>query len=142
MHISVSVLQNGQTIELRSPDGSALVHLLLAGITMAAAWGFQEDQSLELAKKYYVNEDIHSDLRRLESYPSLPASCVESSRLLLEKRNLYEREAIFPQSVIDFIAKLLLAENDEMMAQKLADLPLNDRLHEIRKIMHRNLHRH
>lgn len=138
----VPVLQNGQTIELRSPDGSALVHLLLAGITMAAAWGFQEDQSLELAKKYYVNEDIHSDLSRLESYPSLPASCVESSRLLLEKRNLYEREAIFPQSVIDFIAKLLLAENDEMMAQKLADLPLNDRLHEIRKIMHQNLHRH
>ncbi|MCJ7580413.1 MAG: glutamine synthetase, partial [Candidatus Aminicenantes bacterium] len=62
--------------------------------------------------------------------------------LLLEKRSLYERESIFPQSVIDFIAKLLLAENDEMMSQKLADLPLNDRLHEIRKIMHQNLHRH
>jgi len=95
-----------------------------------------------LAKKYYADKDIHSDLSRLDTYPSLPTSCVESSRLLLEKRNLYEREAIFPPSVIDFVAKLLLAENDEMMAQKLADLPLNDRLHEIRKIMHRNLHLH
>ena len=138
----VPVLQYGQTIELRSPDGSALVHLLMAGITMAAAWGFQEDQSLELAKKYYASEDIHSDLSQLDTYPSLPTSCVESSRLLLEKRNLYERESIFPQSVIDFVVKLLQAENDEMIAQKLADLPLNDRLHEIRKIMHRNLHRH
>jgi len=138
----VSIQQSGQTIELRSPDGSALVHLLLAGITMAAAWGFQEDQSLEFAKKYYVDKDIHSDLSRLDTYPSLPTSCVESSRLLIKKRNLYERESIFPKSVIDFVAKLLAAENDEMMAQKLADLPLNDRLHEMRKIMHQNLHRH
>jgi len=27
-----------QTIELRSPDGSAIIHLLLAGITLAAEW--------------------------------------------------------------------------------------------------------
>jgi len=137
-----SMPQNGQTIELRSPDGSALVHLLLAGITMAAAWGFQDDQSLELAKKYYANKDINKDLSRLNSFLPLPTSCVESSRIILEKRNLYEREGIFPQSVIDFVAKLLLAENDERMSQKLADLPLNDRLREIRKIMHQNLHRH
>ncbi len=137
-----SVLQNGQTIELRSPDGSALIHLLLAGITMAAAWGFQGDQSLDLAKKYYADKDVHNDLKRLDTYLSLPTSCVESSRLLLKKRELYERDSIFPQSVIDFVAKLLLAENDEMISQKLADLPLNDRLHEIRKIMHQNRHRH
>ena len=109
---------------------------------MAATWGFQEEQSLELAKKYYVNKDLQSDLNGLDVFPSLPKSCVESSRLLLEKRFLYEREAIFPKSIIDFMCRLLLAENDEMMAQKLADLPLNDRLHEIRKIMHRTLHRH
>ena len=139
---AASVQQNGQTIELRSPDGSALIHLLLAGITMAATWGFQEEQSLELAKKYYVNKDLQSDLNGLDVFPSLPKSCVESSRLLLEKRFLYEREAIFPKSIIDFMCRLLLAENDEMMAQKLADLPLNDRLHEIRKIMHQTLHRH
>ncbi len=138
----VSILQYGQTIELRSPDGSALVHLLLAGITMAAEWGFQGEAPLELAKKYYADKDIHHDLNQLDTYPSLPTSCVESSRLLLEKRSLYEREEIFPQSIIEFVAKLLLAENDEMIAQKLADLPLNDRLHEIRKIMHRNLHLH
>jgi len=136
------VLQNGQTIELRSPDGSALIHLLLAGITMAAEWGFQGDQSLDLAKKYYADKDVYNDLKRLDTYLSLPTSCVESSRLLLKKRELYERDSIFPQSVIDFVAKLLLAENDEMISQKLADLPLNDRLHEIRKIMHQNLHRH
>ncbi len=35
-----------QTVELRSPDGSAITHLLLAGIVMAADWGFREDGTL------------------------------------------------------------------------------------------------
>ena len=29
-----------QTVELRTPDGSALIHLLLAGMTMSADWAF------------------------------------------------------------------------------------------------------
>lgn len=138
----VATLQNGQTVELRSPDGSALVHLLLAGITMAAEWGYEETHALELAKKFYADENILNDRQRLETFPLLPGNCVESSRILLKKRGLFERDGIFPPSIIDYTARLLQAENDEMMAQKLADLPLNDRLNEIRKIMHRNLHRH
>lgn len=133
---------NGQTVELRSPDGSALIHLLLAGISMAAEWGFKEDQSLELAKKYYAGENVIKDPKILEKFPSLPASCVESSRILLKKRDLYERDGIFPSAIIDYMAKLLQGENDEMMTQKLSVLSLNDRLHELRKIMHRSLHRH
>jgi glutamine synthetase len=136
------VRQNGQTVELRSPDGSALIHLLLAGITMAAEWGFQNDRSLELAKSHYGDKDIMSDSRKLETFPLLPSSCIESSRILIKKRGLYEREDIFPSSIIDYVIRLLQAENDEMMARKLSDLPLNDRLQEIRKIMHRDLHRH
>lgn len=137
-----SVQPFGQTIELRSPDGSAMVHLLLAGITMAAEWGYRENQSLELANQYYADETILDDRNKFDSYPSLPRSCVESSRFLLEKRDLYERESIFPQSIIEFVVRLLQAENDEMIAQKLSELALNDRLHELRKIMHSNLHRH
>jgi hypothetical protein len=44
--------------------------------------------------------------------------------------------------VADYLARLLRAENDEGMNQKLADLPADDRLHETRKIMHKDLHRH
>ena len=142
-------LQSRQTVELRSPDGSAIIHLLLAGIIMAADWAFREDDSLfkknlplELAEKYYVQGNIFTDKSLLQRLPTLPRSCVESSRILLEKRELYERDGIFPPSIIDYVAKLLLAERDEDMNQRLIDLPADDRLLETRKIMHKDLHRH
>jgi glutamine synthetase len=138
-----------QTVELRSPDGSAIVHLLLAGVAMAADWSFRERPSLfhespplELAEKLFVKGNIFADKALLERLPVLPASCVESSRILLKKRELYERDGIFPPSVIDYVARLLQAENDEHMNRNLAGLPADDRLHEIRKIMHKDLHRH
>ena len=138
-----------QTVELRSPDGSAITHLLLAGIVMAADWGFREDDSLfkmdlplELADKLYVKGNVFTDPALLQKLPALPRSCVESSRVLLQKRELYERDGVFPPSIIDYMAGLLQAENDEAMNRKLADLPADDRLHETRKIMHKDLHRH
>ena len=138
-----------QTVELRSPDGSAQVHLLLAGIVMAADWAFKNGLSLfkeygplEQAKRFYVKGNIFSDKELLNSLPVLPASCVESSQILLEKRDLYERDGIFPPSVIDYVVRMLRAENDEFMNKNLSDLPADDRLHEIRKIMHKDLHRH
>lgn len=138
-----------QTVELRSPDGSAMIHLLMAGIVMAADWAFQRNASLfreygpqELAERLYVKGNVFKDKALLDRLPVLPASCVESSRLLLQKRDLYERDGVFPPSVIDYVAKLLAREDDEFMNRKLADLPADDRLHEIRKIMHKDLHRH
>jgi glutamine synthetase len=141
--------QSRQTVELRSPDGSAIIHLLLAGITMAADWAFREDDSLfkknlplELADKLYVQGNVFTDKVLLQKLPTLPRSCVESSRILLEKRDLYERDGVFPPSIIDYVARLLRAENDEDMNQRLIDLPADDRLSETRKIMHKDLHRH
>jgi len=139
-----------QTVELRSPDGSAIIHLLLAGIVMAADWAFREDRSLlfkedtplKLAEKLYVKGNIFTDTKLLANLPVLPTSCVESSRILLEKRELYERDGVFPPSIIEYVARLLQAENDEFMNKKLADLPADDRLFETRKIMHKDLHRH
>ncbi|NQT80123.1 MAG: glutamine synthetase [Candidatus Aminicenantes bacterium] len=131
-----------QTVELRTPDGSALIHLLLAGIVMAAEWAFKNNLSLELAEKFHVKGDMRKDNNFINSFPALPGSCVESSRILLKKRDLYEREGVFPASVIEYIAKLLQAENDEEMSEKFDNLSKNDRLCEIRKIMHKDLHRH
>ncbi len=138
-----------QTVELRSPDGSAIIHLMMAGIVMAANWAFKGDLSLfkdygplELAENLYVKGNIFSDKELLKRLPALPASCVESSRVLLQKRGLYERDGVFPPSIVDYIARMLQAENDEFMNKKLTDLPAHDRLHEIRKIMHKDLHKH
>ncbi|MFH1851596.1 MAG: glutamine synthetase, partial [Candidatus Neomarinimicrobiota bacterium] len=131
-----------QTVELRSPDGSAIVYLLLAGITMAAQWGLTNDESLVLAEKLKVSGNIFENKELLKRLPQLPHSCVESSRVILKKRELYEREGIFPPSIIDYTARLLTAENDEFINQTLIDLPADDRLHATRKIMHKDLHRH
>jgi len=131
-----------QTVELRSPDGSALIHLLLAGVVMAAEWGFKDSRSLELAEKLYTKRDVFKDKKLLDAFPPLPASCVESSRLLLKKRDLYEREGIFPPGIIEYLVNNLEMENDEKMSQKLQSLHEDKRLHEIRKVMHKDLHIH
>jgi glutamine synthetase len=131
-----------QTIELRSPDGSAIFHLLLAGLSMAAEWGLTRPESLEIAEQWYVKGNIFKDEALLKKLPTLPFSCVESSRLLKKKRDLYERDNIFPSGTIDYVAALLAKENDEGMNARLADVPADDRLHETRKIMHKDLHRH
>jgi len=131
-----------QTVELRSPDGSAIVHLLLAGIAMAAEWGMTNPEALNLAERLYVTGNIFHDQKLLQTLQPLPKSCVESARILLQKRGLYERASVFPPEMIEYVAKLLAEENDEGMNQKLVDLPADDRLSETRKIMHKDLHRH
>jgi glutamine synthetase len=130
-----------QTVELRSPDGSATIHLLLAGITLAAEWGLKNDGSRSIAEQYYVAGNIFQDQELLNRLPALPRSCVESARILDEKRNLYERESVFPSSIISYIIQSLNGENDEFMNKRLIDLPADDRLSETRKIMHKDIHR-
>ena len=127
-------LKKTKTIELRSADGSALIHLLLAGVTMAAEWGFQDVRSIELAEKLYVTGRISSEDGVLDSFSSLPANCLESSKILIKKRNLFERDGIFPPAVIDYIAELLKQED--------FDIKNFSRLDEMRNIMHKDLHRH
>jgi glutamine synthetase len=134
--------ESRQTVELRSPDGSALIHLLLAGMTMAAEHGLSSKDAHKTAEKLYAKGNIFRNEQLLKKLPALPRSCVESSRILLEKRHLYEREGIFPPSIIEYVAKLLSSEKDEFINQTLADLPADDRLHETRKIMHKDLHKH
>ncbi len=131
-----------QTVELRSPDGSAAVDLLLAGMTMAAEWGLTHKESKQIAENLYITGNIFKDKKLMKKLPALPGSCVESARRLLKKRDLYERDDIFPPSIIDYIAQLLLKENDLEMNATLIDLPADDRLHETRKIMHKAIHRH
>ncbi|MCD6516257.1 MAG: glutamine synthetase [Candidatus Aminicenantes bacterium] len=123
-----------KTVELRTPDGSAFVHLLIAGIVMAAEWGLKQKDSLDKAKKLYVRGQLSKDQSIMKSYKSLPGDCKESSKILKEKRSLYEREGIFPSYVIDYIADLL--EKEDM------DLSQYTTEEGLRKIMHRDLHKH
>lgn len=131
-----------QTVELRSPDGSTITHLLLAGMTMAAEWGLTQPESLGIANDLYVTGNIFRNPELIARLTSLPGSCVDSARRLQQERHLYERDNIFPESVIDYIAKLLRQENDDHMNEHLIDMAADDRLRETRHIMHKDLHRH
>lgn len=131
-----------QTVELRSPDGSAIIPLLLAGITIAAEWGLINAESLKLAEKLYTTGNIFRDRALLEKLPALPGSCVASAQALQQKRNLYLRDNIFPPSIIDYVVHLLESENDLDINSRLIDLPADDRLHATREIMHKDIHRH
>jgi glutamine synthetase len=78
----------------------------------------------------------------MAAFPKLPSSCEESSRLLAKKRSLYEKDGIFPPSIIDYVIDLLKSEDDAGLSQKLSRLSGADFLREIRKVMHRDIHRH
>ena len=131
-----------QTVELRSPDGSTFIHLLLAGIVLAVEWGMTNDRSLEMAESLRADGRQATDDKFLESSPVLPASCADSARILSKRRDLYEREGVFPPAMVDYVIRQLQEEDDGQLNKKLADLHQNDRLREMRRIMHKDLHRH
>lgn len=135
-------IESRQTVELRSPDGSANAHLLMAGITMAAEWGVNnKEESLELAENSYVSGNIHAS-GSYEDLQELATSCVESSERLLQHKNLYIRDDIFQEPVISFVAKSLQGENDRNLEQRLMSLPEDERKYQSRRIMHRDLSKH
>jgi glutamine synthetase len=131
-----------QTVEIRSPDGSAIFHLLLAGLTTAAEYGLMEEGMIELADKTKVEGNVFENKERLADLEPLPGSCVACSRLLSERRDLYEERGVFPPSVIDYVINLLAKEKDEHLNAELAHMSAEERLHATRRLMHNDMHRH
>ena len=112
-----------QTIELRTPDGSANIYLLLAGMTVAARHGFEMENAVQFAKDRYVSVNIfeHEDvLNRLEV---LPDSCAASADLLERDRAVYEQDGIFAPKLIDGIMKQLRAFNDRTLRAEIGSDP-------------------
>ncbi len=108
-------LSDMQTVEFRSPDGSADIYLLLAGLTVAARRGFEMKDPLKTAEQTYVDinifdEDYKDKLAKLEK---LPASCVGSAEQLIRQRDIYTQHHVFTDEVIDFQAGLLKKYNDK-----------------------------
>ncbi|MCP4900962.1 MAG: glutamine synthetase [bacterium] len=131
-----------QTVELRSPDGSASFHLLLAGLTTAAEYGLCTEGMIELAKTAKVVGNIFYDQEQLRRLEALPGSCVRCARLLDERRSIYEDFGVFPSLVIDHQIQMLLGENDESLNKDFSLLPAEERLTATRELMHKDIHRH
>lgn len=131
-----------QTVELRSPDGSANVHLLLAGIAMAVEWGLSnQKESLNLAERSHVSVNIHQSPLDLD-LAELATSCTESGEKLLQFRQMFERDNIFPNAIINYVANVLENENDRNLNVRLLALPKEEMLFQSRRIMHKDLHKH
>ena len=126
-----------QTVELRSPDGSADIYELFAGLIVAIEHGLEMPGALEMAENLYVNYNIFSDSGKgkRKKLESLPASCWESAECLLSKREYFEKDGIFPAGVIDNIAAKLKSFNDKDLSERLYNKP-----EEISKLVRQFLH--
>lgn len=126
-----------QTVELRSPDGSADVYLLLAGIVMAALHGFEMPNALEFAKKLYIDVNIFKEeaKEKANSLEHLPASCWQSADKLNEKREFFENYGVFPSGTIDNLIKYLKSFDDLGLSEKLFGNNV-----EIQKLVERYFH--
>ena len=103
-----------QTVEMRSPDGSADLYQLLAGLCVACRHGFEMKDALEVAEKDYVNVNIHdaANADKLAQLAQLPDSCVASADCLQRQRAVYEQYGVFSPEMIDGIIEQLRAFND------------------------------
>jgi len=111
-----------QTVEMRSPDGSADLYLLLAGLAVACRHGLESDDALELAEKTYVDVNIHNEENRdrMLGLEQLPDSCHASAGCLERQRAVYERYGVFSRTVIDGIIDSLLQYDDASLRGSIA----------------------
>jgi glutamine synthetase len=115
-----------QTVEMRSPDGSADVYFLMAGLCVACRYGLEQVNSLEIAQNTYVDGDIHSEKNRalLAGLEQLPTCCVESGDWLEKQRTVFEAEGVFNARAIDgMIANLRKMDDKGLYAKVQNDEP-------------------
>ncbi len=108
-----------QTVEMRSPDGSADIYQLIAGLAVACRHGFEMDNALEIADKTYVNVNIHQKENedKLKCLAQLPDSCAASADCLERQRAIFEKHNVFSAAMIDGIMKHLRSYNDTTLRQ-------------------------
>lgn len=114
-----------QTVEMRSPDGSADIYQLLAGLAVACRHGFEMPDALEVAEKTYVNVNIHKEENadKLKSLAQLPDSCAASADCLQTQRAVFEQYNVFSPAMIDGIIRKLRSYNDATLRRDIQDKP-------------------
>jgi len=115
-----------QTVEMRSPDVSADVYQLLAGLAVACRIGIEmSDEALAIAEKTYVNVNIHRSEHKEQTanLEHLPDSCMASAQKLKEQRAEYEKYNVFSPRLIDGIIQKLESYNDASLRDELTAHP-------------------
>jgi len=125
------VAENNQTIELRSPDGSANAYFLLASMAIAARYGMENPDGVKVADSLYIK----ADAAKVSDLKQLPASCCEAADCLAKDRDRYEEDGVFPKGLIDSHIKELKKFDDLGLSAKLASDP-----EAIKVLVDRHLH--
>jgi glutamine synthetase len=116
-----------QTFEMRSPDCSADIYQLMAGLCVAVRYGLSmpEKKALKIAEDKYVSMDIHKpeNAAKLASLASLPTNCSESADCLEKSREVFESEGVFTKHMIDGIIYALRSFNDKGLLAKASNDP-------------------
>ena len=112
-----------QTVEMRSPDGSADIYQLIAGLAVACRHGFEMDDALAIAERTYVNVNIHQKENedKLKSLAQLPDSCAASADCLERQREIFEQHNVFSAAMIDGIIKRLRSYGDSTLREDIGD---------------------
>lgn len=114
-----------QTVEMRSPDGSADLYQLLAGLAVACRYGFEQADALAIAEQTYVNVNIHQEENadKLEALKQLPDSCAASADCLQRQRAAFEAFHVFSPAMIDGIISKLRSYQDATLRSDVQDKP-------------------
>ncbi len=112
-----------QTVEMRSPDGSADLYQLIAGLAVACRHGFELENALEIAEHTYVNVNIHQkeNESKLAMLEQLPDSCAASADCLERQRAVFEQYNVFSPAMIDGIIKRLRSYDDRTLRADIGD---------------------
>ena len=112
-----------QTVEMRSPDGSADLYQLLAGLAVACRHGFEIENALVIAEQTYVNVNIHQkeNADKLKALAQLPDSCAASADCLQKQRTVFEQYNVFSPAMIDGIISRLRSYNDATLRKDIQD---------------------
>lgn len=114
-----------QTVEMRSPDGSADIYNMMAGLVNAARIGINMPDALQVAEETYVDVNIHAkgNEAKLHSLKQLPASCYESALMLERSRALFEDSGVFSPALIDGTIARLKSYDDARIREQVERHP-------------------
>jgi glutamine synthetase len=126
------------TVEYRSPDGSAFVHLLLAAVAICAEDGVMAPESVHIARSLEVIAEERADM---DAFEQLPETAVAAAETLASGRAYFEERGV-PPALIDIVLEKLRDESDVGLTEKLRALPAAERLAASRRLMHKDLHKH
>ncbi len=112
-----------QTFEMRSPDSSADIYQLMAGLCTACRTGLEipAEEALALVKRTYAGLNIHT--KGSKDFAELPECCAESADALEKARGVFEKGNVFSPRMIDGITRSLRSFNDAGMLADAAKNP-------------------